>query len=45
MKRRWQERRRKEGKSTDKPNILMGANAQVALEKLVPYSLLWAFTI
>lgn len=39
MKRRWQDRRRKEGKSTEKPNILMGANAQVALEKLVsmPY--------
>lgn len=35
MKRRWQEKRRKEGKSTEKPNILMGANAQVALEKLV----------
>jgi glutamate decarboxylase len=33
MKRRWQERRRKDGKSTEKPNILMGANAQVALEK------------
>ena len=23
MKRRWQERRRKEGKSTEKPNIIM----------------------
>jgi len=33
MKRRWQERRRADGKPTDKPNILMGANAQVALEK------------
>ena len=33
MKRRWQEKRRGEGKSTEKPNILMGANAQVALEK------------
>lgn len=35
MKRRWQEKRRKEGKSIEKPNILMGANAQVALEKSV----------
>jgi glutamate decarboxylase len=37
MKRRWEERRRKEGKSTDKPNIIMGANAQVALEKFARY--------
>jgi glutamate decarboxylase len=37
MKRRWQEKRRKEGKSTEKPNILMGANAQVALEKFARY--------
>jgi len=37
MKRRWQERKRKEGKSTEKPNILMGANAQVALEKFARY--------
>ncbi|RPB14721.1 glutamate decarboxylase [Morchella conica CCBAS932] len=37
MKRRWQDRRRKEGKSTEKPNILMGANAQVALEKFARY--------
>lgn len=35
MKRRWQQKRRDEGKSTDKPNIIMGANAQVALEKSV----------
>lgn len=35
MKRRWQEKRRNEGKSTEHPNILMGANAQVALEKFV----------
>lgn len=35
MKRRWQERRRSQGKSTEHPNILMGANAQVALEKSV----------
>ena len=34
MKRRWQERRMAEGKDTSKPNIIMGANAQVALEKV-----------
>ena len=34
MKRRWQEKRRAEGKDTSKPNIIMGANAQVALEKV-----------
>lgn len=37
MKRRWQERRTKEGKSTLKPNVIMGANAQVALEKFARY--------
>lgn len=37
MKRRWQERRQKEGKDTSKPNIIMGANAQVALEKFARY--------
>jgi len=37
MKRRWQEKRRAEGKDTSKPNILMGANAQVALEKFARY--------
>ncbi|PKS09471.1 hypothetical protein jhhlp_004087 [Lomentospora prolificans] len=37
MKRRWQEKRRKEGKDTSKPNIIMGANAQVALEKFARY--------
>lgn len=37
MKRRWQQRRRKEGKSTENPNIIMGANAQVALEKFARY--------
>jgi glutamate decarboxylase len=34
MKRRWQEKRQKEGKDILKPNIIMGSNAQVALEKL-----------
>lgn len=29
MKRRWQEKRWKEGKDASKPNIIMGANAQV----------------
>ena len=29
MKRRWQEKREKEGKDKSKPNILMGSNAQV----------------
>ncbi|KAK0653759.1 Glutamate decarboxylase [Lasiodiplodia hormozganensis] len=37
MKRRWQEKRQAEGKPTDKPNIIMGANAQVALEKFARY--------
>lgn len=37
MKRRWQERRRAEGKDASKPNIIMGANAQVALEKFARY--------
>ncbi|KAK2765081.1 hypothetical protein FQN54_008780 [Arachnomyces sp. PD_36] len=37
MKKRWQQRRRDEGKDTSKPNIIMGANAQVALEKFARY--------
>ncbi|KAK0729914.1 pyridoxal phosphate-dependent transferase [Lasiosphaeris hirsuta] len=37
MKRRWQEHRRAAGKDTLKPNIIMGANAQVALEKFARY--------
>ncbi|KAK0703502.1 glutamate decarboxylase [Lasiosphaeria miniovina] len=37
MKRRWQERRWAEGKDAYKPNILMGSNAQVALEKFARY--------
>jgi len=37
MKRRWQEKRTSEGKDTSKPNIIMGANAQVALEKFARY--------
>ncbi|KAF1808837.1 glutamate decarboxylase [Eremomyces bilateralis CBS 781.70] len=37
MKRRWKEKREAEGKDTSKPNIIMGANAQVALEKFARY--------
>lgn len=37
MKRRWQEKRRAEGKDTLKPNIIMAANAQVALLKFARY--------
>ncbi|KAK4102206.1 glutamate decarboxylase, partial [Parathielavia hyrcaniae] len=37
MKRRWQERRRAQGKDTLRPNIIMGANAQVALLKFARY--------
>ncbi|KAM0282256.1 hypothetical protein ACHAQH_003120 [Verticillium albo-atrum] len=37
MKRRWQEKRKADGKDTSKPNIIMGANAQVALEKFARY--------
>ena len=37
MKRRWQEQRESQGKDKSKPNILMGANAQVALEKFARY--------
>lgn len=37
MKRRWQEKRDAAGKDKSKPNIIMGANAQVALEKFARY--------
>ncbi|TGJ87597.1 hypothetical protein E0Z10_g1164 [Xylaria hypoxylon] len=37
MKRRWQEHRRAKGLDASRPNILMGANAQVALEKFARY--------
>jgi glutamate decarboxylase len=37
MKRRWVEKRQEQGKDASKPNILMGANAQVALEKFARY--------
>lgn len=39
MKRLWQEKRKAAGKSIHEPgpNIIMGANAQVALEKFARY--------
>ncbi|SCZ97211.1 BZ3500_MvSof-1268-A1-R1_Chr4-2g07063 [Microbotryum saponariae] len=39
MKRRWQDKQRKDGKDEYRPgpNIVMGANAQVALEKFACY--------
>ncbi|KAI1487317.1 pyridoxal phosphate-dependent transferase [Biscogniauxia mediterranea] len=37
MKRCWQQSRKARGLDTQKPNILMGANAQVALEKFARY--------
>ncbi|KAG9033532.1 hypothetical protein FRB95_014711 [Tulasnella sp. JGI-2019a] len=37
LKKRWQEQRTKAGKDTLKPNIVFGANAQVALEKFARY--------
>ena len=37
LKWRWRERRRKEGKSTDGPNIVIGANVQVCWEKFARY--------
>lgn len=36
MKRRWQEKREKEGKDKSKPNILMGSNAQAKNFELHP---------
>lgn len=37
MKRRWEQSRKDKGLPYDKPNIIMGANAQVALEKFARY--------
>lgn len=37
MKRRWQEARQAQGRESFKPNIIMGANAQVALLKFARY--------
>lgn len=37
LKRRWVERRKKEGKSTDKPNLIMSSAVQVVWEKFCNY--------
>jgi glutamate decarboxylase len=37
MKRRWQNRRRAEGRSTDRPNIVMGINVQICWDKFANY--------
>jgi glutamate decarboxylase len=37
MKRRWQQKRKAEGKSTATPNIVMGGNVQVVWEKFANY--------
>nr|XP_017239550.1 PREDICTED: glutamate decarboxylase-like [Daucus carota subsp. sativus] len=37
FKRKWQARRRSEGKPCDKPNIVTGANVQVCWEKFAKY--------
>jgi glutamate decarboxylase len=37
LKRRWQHRRRSEGKSTERPNMVMGINVQVCWEKFCNY--------
>jgi len=37
MRRRWEERRKKEGKDIDRPNIILASCAQVALEKFANY--------
>lgn len=43
FKRKWQNRRKAEGKSVDKPNIVTGANVQVSLiiELLIKYQLMY----
>jgi glutamate decarboxylase len=37
LKRRWQQRRKAEGKPADKPNLVMGVNVQVCWEKFANY--------
>jgi glutamate decarboxylase len=37
LKRRWQHRRRAEGKPSDRPNIVMGINVQICWEKFANY--------
>jgi glutamate decarboxylase len=37
LKRRWQQRRKAEGKPADRPNLVMGVNVQVCWEKFANY--------
>ncbi|MGV9346093.1 glutamate decarboxylase [Streptomyces spiralis] len=37
LKRRWQHRRRAEGKSTERPNLVMGINVQICWDKFADY--------
>jgi glutamate decarboxylase len=37
LKRRWQQRRRAEGKPAERPNIVMGVNVQICWEKFANY--------
>jgi len=37
LKRRWQQRRRAAGKSTERPNMVMGINVQICWEKFCNY--------
>ena len=37
LKRRWQQKRKAEGKPADKPNLVMGINVQVCWEKFANY--------
>jgi glutamate decarboxylase len=37
LKRRWQHKRRADGKPTDRPNIVMGINVQICWEKFANY--------
>jgi glutamate decarboxylase len=37
MKRRWQNARKAKGLSTEKPNLVLGANCQVAWHKAIEY--------
>ncbi|ASN28795.1 glutamate decarboxylase [Streptomyces pluripotens] len=37
LKRRWQERRRAQGRDTGRPNLVMGANVQVCWKKFANY--------
>ncbi|MER5793677.1 glutamate decarboxylase [Streptomyces sp. NPDC001980] len=37
LKRRWQQRRRRQGKDTTRPNLVMGANVQVCWKKFANY--------